>query len=525
MAAAAGLAQRVSDTEVELKLLVAAADIPRLRRHPLLKTLRTSVPTTRKLHAIYFDTEDFFLKQNGVALRVRCDGRNWVQTVKGGGSVQAGLHQRSEWEARVAEGRPDFTKIADPEVAALFSGETLRQNLHPLFTTDFSRTVWLLKTDAGDCLELALDQGEIRAGQATSPISEVELELKAGNPAALYEMALALQQTVPLCAENASKAERGYALCAPASLLVAVKAVLPRLDREMTAGSAFRAIAWNCVDQLQSNQSLLRQGYDVECIHQIRVAVRRLRSAINLFAAVAPGSKDAALIEELRWFAGQLGPARDWDVFLSETLPPICAALPHEAGFGRLQATAVRRCGKKRKEALGAATSQRYHKLLLALGAWLWREPWYKEADAGHLGEKVGAFAARMLARRHRQILRRGRGFAGLTDQQRHALRISAKKLRYAAEFFSGLFPSRDMRRYLKSLAELQNGLGVLNDQAVAARLLTEIGMAGFHVAEVRAIGVVIGWCAGKGRCQVAGMARTWKRFERRETFWTRETE
>ncbi len=513
----------MNNTEVELKLLADPADIPRLRRHPLLKTLCPSGPKTRKLTSLYFDTDDFVLKNRAVALRVRRSGRQWIQTVKGGGSVRAGLHQRDEWEAPVARNTPDFTKITDPGLIRLFAGEEMRQRLHPVFVTEFNRTVWLLETEAGDQVEMALDQGEIRADQNSAPICEVELELKAGNPAALYELALALQEAASLCAENASKAERGYALCAAPLPQPAVKVPQPELAREMTVDAAFRAIAWNCIGQLQDNQSRLREGYDPELIHQMRVAVRRLRSALNLFGAAVPGIKDAALIAELRWLVGELGPARDWDVFLGETLPTIVESLPQDAGLARLQQAADRLCQAARERACTAAASPRYHRLLLTLGRWLWREPWRDTAEAAglaQLDQPLAAFASAMLARRHRQLCRRDRHFAQLNEEQRHALRIAAKKLRYAAGFFSGLYPRKASRRYLQALADLQDELGVLNDQAVTGRLLEQIGADDRDLLRCRASGVMIGWIACKTRLQLAGMVRVWNRFNRCKVFW-----
>lgn len=508
----------MNNTEIELKLLIDPADIPRLRRHPLLKALCPSGPKTRKLTSIYFDTDDLALRSQAIALRVRRSGRQWIQTVKGGGSVQAGLHQRDEWEAPVSNSTPDFTKIADPGLIRLFAREDLRQRLHPVFVTEFSRTVWLLETEAGDQVEMALDRGEIRADQSSVPICEVELELKAGNPAALYELALALHEAAPLRAENASKADRGYALCAPQDVPLAVKAKLSEVSREMTVDEAFRAIAWDCIDQLQNNQYRLLQGYDPELIHQMRVAVRRLRCVLCLFTAVAPGIHDAALNAELRWLVGELGQARDWDVFLGEMLPPVAAALPGEECLVWLQRQAERIRSEKREQACLAAAGQRYHEIMLRLGAWLWRAPWRTAATDADLEMPVPVFAARMLARRYRQVRRRGRHLDALTTEQRHALRIAAKKLRYAAEFFSGLYPGKAAKRYIQALSQLQDEFGALNDQAVAGQLLAQIGGGG-RLRE-RATGVIIGWHACKTHGRLAGMVQAWKRFRRCRTFW-----
>ncbi len=506
------------NTEIELKLLIDPADIPRLRRHPLLKALCPSGPKTRKLTSIYFDTDDFALKNRDIALRVRRSGRQWIQTVKGGGSVRAGLHQRDEWEAPVAHDTPDFTKITDPGLISLFTSEDLRQNLHPVFVTEFKRTVWLLETEAGDQVEMALDQGEIRAGPGSATICEVELELKAGSPAVLYELALALQETVPLCAENASKAERGYALCAPQEVPLPVKATLPEMRREMVVEEAFLAIAWSCIGQLQDNRNRLLQGYDPELVHQMRVAVRRLRSALGLFAVAAPGIKDAAVITELRWLVGELGPARDWDVFLGEILPPVIAAMPGEDGLAWLQHQAKKICREKREQAGAAATGQRYNEIMLRLGAWLWRAPWRTTESTAALEMPVQAFAAQMLDRRYRQVCRRGRRLKALTVAQRHALRIAAKKLRYAAEFFSGLYPGKAAKRYIQALSRLQDEFGALNDQAVAGQLLAQLG--GRSRLHDRASGMIIGWYAFKTSAQLADMAPVWKRFRRCRLFW-----
>ena len=197
-------------TEIELKLLIDRADIPLLRRHPLLNTACKSRPKRRKLHNIYFDTPNFDLTGKAIALRLRRVKSRWIQTVKGGGSVQAGLHQRQEWEAQVTAGKLDFDKLADSPWQDLFTPD-LRSRLVPLFDTDFWRTTWLLEVPGG-VVELALDVGEIKANAKQAPICEVELELKSGDPEALFHVARILQEGIPLYPEDRSKADRGYAL-------------------------------------------------------------------------------------------------------------------------------------------------------------------------------------------------------------------------------------------------------------------------------------------------------------------------
>jgi CHAD domain-containing protein len=165
-----------------------------------------------------------------------------------------------------------------------------------------------------------------------------------------------------------------------------------------------------------------------------------------------------------------------------------------------------------------AAAGQRYNEIMLRLGAWLWRAPWRTTAVVADLDLPVSVFAARMLDRSYRQVCRRGRQLKALTVARRHALRIAAKKLRYAAEFFSGLYPGKGTRRYIQALSRLQDEFGALNDQAVAGQLLGQIGGGGR--LRDRASGVIIGWYACKTSVQLADMAPAWKCFRRCRLFW-----
>ena len=197
-------------TEIELKLLIDHSDIPLLQQHPLLKSACQSGPQRQKLHSIYFDTPELDLTRLKMALRLRLAGMQWIQTVKGGGTVEGGLHQRQEWEVPVAEGKPDFGKLAESPWCGVFTPD-IQSRLIPIFVTDFWRTTWLLEY-ANSVVELALDMGQVQANNKQVPICEVELELKSGDPAALFDLAQTLQTSIPLQPEDRSKADRGYGL-------------------------------------------------------------------------------------------------------------------------------------------------------------------------------------------------------------------------------------------------------------------------------------------------------------------------
>ncbi|MBI2313960.1 MAG: CYTH and CHAD domain-containing protein [Betaproteobacteria bacterium] len=505
--------------ELELKLSLAPGDAAKLARHPLLDPLSASRPASRRLTSVYYDTPGFALWTAGYALRVRRVGRRWVQTAKGEGRVAAGLHQRREWEAPVAGSNPDLEKLAGTPLEKILGAPEVRESLAPVFTTEFRRTTRELAFADGTRAELAVDRGEVRTDGERLPLCEVEMELKAGSPARLFELALALQKTLPLRLEPESKAERGYRLVqgTPPAL---VKAAPPELGADSTVNDGFRAILWNCIGQLHANEPGMREGRDPEYLHQMRVALRRMRSALGTFSKIMPaGALDPARAD-LKWLAGELGPARDWDVFVGEILPPVLAGFPAHRGLAALldAASAVRaQCGAHARETVASA---RYQALLLTLGAWLCNESWRSlpEARSGTLDGPLAEFAAAVLDRRYRQVKKRGRRAAQLTPEQRHLLRIAAKKLRYAAEFFSPLYRKRPARDFVRALSRLQDILGALNDAVTGKALLVELVAA--DAAHSAAADLATGWLAGSGDEALGKLQRTWERFGEAQPFW-----
>ncbi len=198
--------------EVELKLLVDPRDTTRLLRHPMLRaSTRQKLPTQRLL-SVYYDTPDLQLHKNKIAVRLRKVGKRWIQTVKTEGRVVNGLHERPEWEQETRARTLDFHSLPALTLQQFFTDATLQQSLRPVFTTVFTRVRRLLAWPGGDTVEFALDRGEIRAGNLTASICEVELELKAGSAERLATIAAALRETIPLQPFDISKAERGYQL-------------------------------------------------------------------------------------------------------------------------------------------------------------------------------------------------------------------------------------------------------------------------------------------------------------------------
>jgi triphosphatase len=470
--------------EIELKLLVSARDAQALRDHPLLQQYATSEPHEDIMSDTYFDTPDLHLRRSDAILRVRGVGNtHWVQTMKGSGSAIGGLHSRDEWESRIAGPVPDLALLRDvldhkSAWGRLLRSPVIEDRLLPIFTTKVKRMVWELRLPHGDEVEFALDQGKLECIDQKVPISEIELELKSGKPAHLFDFALALQQEFPMQIGYLSKADRGYALFAPKPP-AAAKATLLKLTKRMTVEQAFRAIATNCMVQIQANEAGVSQeydAYDAESLHQMRVGLRRLRSALGLFKDVLQLPEQ--LHEELNWLAMQLGAARDWDVLVGTTMAAVAAAQPDETGIAEVKLAALNEAQEQHEAAAAAVSSQRYTRLVLdftrLLQGWGWRDVMLLQ-DQGRLTAPVTKFARRILVHNHRRLLKRGKKLHGASPAARHRVRIAAKKIRYATEFFQSLYASKNVQPYADALARLQDELGWLNDAAVADRLLTQL--------------------------------------------------
>ncbi|MGK5025270.1 CHAD domain-containing protein [Janthinobacterium sp. RB2R34] len=505
--------------EVELKLLLDPQHAARVREHRLLAQYATQQPRLLSMHDVYVDTPDLQLCRHHAGLRVRHIDGAWVQTLKAGGSVSGGLHSRHEWESEVAGPVPELDALdaltgRKQPVRALLRKDAIRANLHTVFTTRIERTVWQLATPQGDLVECVLDQGVIEHGDNSVPVSEIELELKSGRPAALFEIALALQPEVPLWIGQTSKAERGYRLAAGLPVK-AVKAQPLVLGDVLSVQQGFQAIAANCLEQVSANQDGVASSEDVESLHQMRVGLRRLRSALSLFKPLLALPED--LQADLDWLALKLGAARDWDVLALDTLAPCQGELDADI-LSPLTGAAREQARTAHALAAEALADTRYTRLMLGLQHWLlacgWREgstPRQRRALDGPLLR----FARVALQRRQRRLRKRGKLLFKGTPDERHQIRIAAKKARYAAEFFASLFKAGKVRAYVQALSKLQDVLGMLNDLQVADTLLNTLASQQPQVQSQAAF--VRGYLAARAQERLGdarGMEQAWRRFK-----------
>jgi inorganic triphosphatase YgiF len=572
--------------ERELKLSVEAADQRRLARLDALRALTSGPVRSERLHSVYFDTPDHALAAERVALRLRerpgRRGSTWVQTVKDGGTAAGGLHQRQELEWPVAGPRLDLALIDASPLAERFRKPRLRDGLAPVFRTDFQRSTRVLRCADGTTVELAMDLGEVRAGRRTEPIAEVELELLSGDVDRLFDLAAIILQAVPARLAHASKAERGYRLARGLRLAPPRKAQPIALERGMTVAAGLRRVLGTCLEQMQANEPGVLAGRQPEHLHQFRVGMRRLRSALSL-AAIAVGREAVApFAAELRALGAELNPARDWDVFMTGTLPPLAASFPQVEGLADLQRSGARLRVTHNRAARAALAAARYQALLIGLGRVLarddlaaWRapppapqpdatqahstqahstqahstqahspqadapqadapadappaalppttadapEPAPVAVDVHPLDQPLEDFAAALLRRRDRKLRKRGASVPDATPEARHEVRIAGKKLRYAAEFFAELYSSRKVTRYVAALEGIQDILGALNDAAVTDRLLAEAHARTPITPE--AAGIVRGWFAATAVHELGRFRAAWSEFEAARPYW-----
>ncbi|MBK8322470.1 MAG: inorganic triphosphatase [Betaproteobacteria bacterium] len=267
----------VAPREIELKLVLAEGQAARVPLAPPL----AGIPGHRaRFVAFYFDTPDHALAKRQLGLRLRRSASTWRATLKAGGTSTAGLHDRPEWEFPASGPRLDLSRFTATPLADVPGAATLHERLAPVLVTEFVRTTWRLEPAPGCRVEVALDVGRILAAGREARIEEVEIELLEGDALAAFDLAEVLATTVAMRPEPASKLARGLEL-AGAARPRPVRA--PRVDLS-PAGDDARAAARIAVAAAlahgQANEAGVLASADIEFVHQLRVSLRRLRSAL-----------------------------------------------------------------------------------------------------------------------------------------------------------------------------------------------------------------------------------------------------
>jgi triphosphatase len=496
-------------TEAELKLRLAPADHPALRRSQALAAVR---PRRVRLSSTYFDTPDCALERHGMVLRLRHAGRRWVQGLKSANVASGGLHVREEWEYSRADPGLDLARFAHTPLADLEDAGTLHARLVPAFRVDVTRTLWTLSPAPGSRLEVVLDAGVVECDGRSEPISEVEIECLEGEAGAAFDLARRLLDDAPLHPSAVTKAERGYRLFR-GMRVAPVKARPIVLDRHLAPLGAARRVVAAGLAQLQANEEGLLATADPEFVHQARIALRRMRSALRMFRDHVGEERARGWRDALGEVARALGAARDWDVFAGETFPALAAAHGDAALARRLRTRVARQRSASRAAAREALRSLGFARVALELARWIGTA----DGDAPAPGaESLEKFAARTLRKRHRRLLRDAADLASLGLEERHRVRIDTKRLRYGTDALASLFKSARVDEYRKCVEALQDALGVANDAATARGLLARLDPPAAFAAFAH------GWLAANAAGDAAYLDALIARLSGARHFWAK---
>ena len=513
--APAAMPGEAEPVEIELKLLVEPGDMATFEAAPIIIEHATSRGTRRRLEATYYDTASRALRREGLTLRVRRSGARhigarYVQTVKS--NLPQDPLRRGEWEAPVPGPEPDLP-LAMPLLPAELARRLADDPLLPVFATDVRRLTRSLTLPTGR-IEMAFDTGSIVAGERRLPVAEIELELKDGSPALLYEIGLRLLEQGPARPSVRAKSDRGFDLADD----IAPSPPRPRrapIDRKASLDDALLGILRALLVHLFAAIPAAEDGHTPEGVHQTRVSLRRLRSLLGLLRGLGRGKATERLRAETRWLADALGPARELDVFIGQTLTGIANALPGLEGFDALRGSALSARDIHYGEVQALLRDTRTSRFLLELGAWIEGRGWREEAGRAAVAALDGPaadFAQKTLETMHAKVIKRGRHFKLMNPDARHELRLAVKKLRYATDFLGPMLgDGKGMRAYFAALAELQDQLGLYNDMATTRDLMVRLRDA--PGGQSVAAGAIAGWQARGMIAADVQLAAAWKTF------------
>lgn len=494
------------NAEIELKLLLPGADPRRIAEQLAgIPALAGSTALEQRLRNIYYDTPDQRLRQAGAALRLRSlrqgGGRaRWLQTFKTAGATTSSLSQRGEWEAAVRSGELDPVMLQGTPWPGLDADGQLFAQLAPCFETEALRTLRLVSGDDGSHIEVVLDVGSVRAGEARTGLCELELELLKGRPESLFELAGHIAAELAVLPAPISKAERGWRLV-DGTLQAPRRARKLELAPDTPVLQAAQAVLGEMLGQFVENLGGIVDSDGPELVHQARVGWRRWRSALWLFKPLLEvhGRPD---VTGLRPLLKALGATRDLDVAALESLPQWAEAYvggdAERARHWQTMETAVAaERGIRRAALLSTLHAPATGQALLQMEQWLHALP--KAAWTPELAEQaVEDWAEARTRRLHRRLADELKQMQD-TDLQsaegiehQHNVRLLAKRTRYVLEALRTVLPRERTRRWQDQATELQTSIGAARDLMLLATLLEPLGV------EREILGFLRGVAAGR---------------------------
>jgi len=507
----------LANREFELKLALSEGDFERLIAHPRLS--EPQIASEKVLKSVYYDTPDLRLRDLGVTLRVRNDGKSFVQTVNAEARVVNGISNPVEVEVQIDSPEPQLDLIGDKSLRRKLAGALSGSTLTRAFETVVTRTSY--KRGKGDSLvELALDRGEARAKRRKTPIREAELELIKGDPGVLLGICEELFAGHAVHLSPMSKAERGYRLLLkiPEARpeITPAKAKQADVKSGQSCGAAFAQIFRSAAAQIIDNRTVVLETDQAEGAHQLRVGLTRLRAAHRALKPLLDTPAFHQLEDDARAIARAVGELRDADVLIEGIYAPIAGAVPDQQGFDALhRALRVHRAAKQ-DSARQCLRGEQWSRLLLSLALW----PAMLKSAPSLQGQSIDDYAKQALKKRWKKIAKCGRAIGRLETEEKHKMRRSLKKLRYMTEFFSPIFPSKDVKPFVKQLKALQDVFGYVNDVRMAEQLRTIAVEHGEGPDCAAAAGIVLGTHEERAAAAWTDAQEEWRQLKSQDRFW-----
>ena len=507
----------MNQQEREIKFTGAVSALSALPGCAFVEALTKGRGGWERLESRYYDTPEGDLAARGVSLRRRLEGAERFQTVKRVGAD--GLLAREEWEKPLAPGAsfPALTGVADVDTLLGALGSRLK----PTVEIDVDRWACAFPFRRS-VIELSVDLGQARLaanGGAAAPLAEAELELVSGEAADLFAAAGLFLMNAPLRLHARSKLDTakiaaGRESLVPGRLSLSVAA-------EDAAGDVLRRALIAVAERIITIQPAILETREPEGVHQMRVELRRLRAIERVFRRALPCDRLRGLAERAKMTASALGPARDWDVFIDETLPAAARCDYAPGGFARLKANAHVKRAEGWSCAVAHVGDEAFARFTLDLLEAAHMEPW-RGAGEGALERPAAAFAAKALDRTWRKTCKVAETVDLDNLAARHPLRIALKKQRYAVQLFRGLYPKETRKPYMAAMSALQDAFGTVNDAVVAQGLANEAADGGGEDA-MRAAGFICGFHAARAEAAAKEIDAAWAAFAAMTPFWRPE--
>jgi len=484
--------------EVELKFQIPLSHQKQIYQFFLSKNARPI-----SLYAKYYDTPERHLAEQKISLRQRLEDTHWIQTLK----APSGHHlQRFELEIDLGEMDNPALDLqiyqSNPQAKKLLQQILGKQakNLITQFETDVERLVYVVHYNRAE-IEVSLDRGEIRHADQTLAIYEIEFELKQGSIQDLIKFIQPWVKQYHLWLDVRSKAQRGNLLAQDLKIAPAQFASPLQLKQKDSTDCTLKQIVNNALQHLLPNATAIAsEQYNSEHVHQTRVAIRRLRSALRIFGDWSTDA-DPEWQEQLRTLFRQLGSTRDRDALSEGLLPQL-----QQAGAPFVQLPdAPEDNSIPIEESLRSLDSVN---LILALLQFVHQPCATKQKTP--LKKDI----AKKLQKLHQQICKDADHFLELDIESQHRTRKRVKRLRYCIEFIASLYPGKELKNYLKDLKPAQESLGQFNDLNVAEAMFQDL------VKRKQKVWFILGWIANEKKYILEQAQAHLDTYAKADTFW-----